>query len=152
MKNTEDKCLTCGKELIQVPNKRKKLYCNTTCKSKSWYKGNKDKAKAWRDARKEDKADEKMKGIAYIEGPLPPTENGSEIHQTHTFKAPKEKTKKTTFKTGFVLPQSKKVEINDLNTQSKGTTQDLNEKKTTNRTINTRQPFKSDAIKKKLGL
>jgi len=36
-------CLDCEKELIQIPKKRKKEFCNSTCRSNYWQKA--DRAK-----------------------------------------------------------------------------------------------------------
>jgi TPP-dependent pyruvate/acetoin dehydrogenase alpha subunit len=32
------KCLNCGKEIKQLPKKREKIYCNSTCRSNYWQK------------------------------------------------------------------------------------------------------------------
>lgn len=32
-----DNCLACGAELIQIEKKRKKRYCNVTCRHRHWY-------------------------------------------------------------------------------------------------------------------
>lgn len=31
------KCLKCGKKLVQLPGKRAKSYCNSTCRSGNWH-------------------------------------------------------------------------------------------------------------------
>ncbi len=31
-------CLNCGKDLIQSPKKRKKIFCDSTCRSNYWQK------------------------------------------------------------------------------------------------------------------
>lgn len=33
-----DTCLNCGKDLKQIPQKRKKQFCNSTCRSNYWQK------------------------------------------------------------------------------------------------------------------
>lgn len=35
-----DKCLNCGKELKHIDGRRKKTFCNDTCRSNYWYKKN----------------------------------------------------------------------------------------------------------------
>ena len=34
----EIKCLECGKKVVQTPGKRKKEYCDSTCRTKYWKK------------------------------------------------------------------------------------------------------------------
>jgi len=34
----KDKCPTCGKPITQTPGKRKKKYCNSSCRSKRWHR------------------------------------------------------------------------------------------------------------------
>lgn len=36
-----DKCLHCGSDLVHVPGRRKKTFCNETCRSGFWYGKNK---------------------------------------------------------------------------------------------------------------
>lgn len=31
-------CLNCNKEIIQIPKKREKMFCNSTCRSNFWQK------------------------------------------------------------------------------------------------------------------
>jgi hypothetical protein len=37
-KNKEDECLNCASILEQIPHKRKKQFCNSTCRSNYWQK------------------------------------------------------------------------------------------------------------------
>jgi hypothetical protein len=40
-----NECLKCGKELSHIEGRRKKQFCNETCRSLYWYYKNKPKAK-----------------------------------------------------------------------------------------------------------
>ncbi len=44
-----NKCLFCQKEIVQSEGKRKKEYCNNTCRSNFWYSKNKKGKKGVRD-------------------------------------------------------------------------------------------------------
>lgn len=54
------KCLKCGKALKQLPGKRPKKYCNSTCRSGDWAKA----ARAARNADKPKKEPKKKKSVA----------------------------------------------------------------------------------------
>jgi len=38
-------CLNCGKEIIQTPHKKIKIFCNSTCRSNYWQKEKRKSAK-----------------------------------------------------------------------------------------------------------
>jgi len=60
MKNEAGNCLRCGKKLKNIPQKRKKIYCNSTCRSVLWIKNNRKKLR-------EAKANVKEQSKKYVE-------------------------------------------------------------------------------------
>lgn len=49
------KCLNCGADLVQIPKKRKKEFCDSTCRSNNWQKEKRKKDSPQLPGEKEEK-------------------------------------------------------------------------------------------------
>jgi endogenous inhibitor of DNA gyrase (YacG/DUF329 family) len=126
-----NKCLnpSCGKKLTHVAGRRKKQFCSSTCKSLVWYGANKAKAKLYRENKKREKELAEVVEKSFNKKTPEPV--------IYTSKENKEQFEKAV------------QNLNEGTNQVKDLTKPPPK---TNYVVETRKPFMSDAIKKKLGL